>query len=141
MRGRHYGYIREYKPVDLPWIERMAKKYGHSEFVQDLLINPEKYSLVCAVVIPPYAVGAVYFDQCGAVLSGLCDDYGIRQLITIGRVLTESFKGGEIELHNHAERGTWQYKLLNRWGFEPKWPKNILTLVPIVKTIDEEWRH
>jgi hypothetical protein len=109
--------MREFRQDDLVWLRPIAEKYDSWENVQRIANDPEGYGLLAAMVIAPFALGAIFYDEHGAVGEGLCDDYGIKQFMRLGRFFCQMADELKIDLHNHEGQKAWQQKALKRLGF------------------------
>lgn len=116
--------IRPFEKRDLVWLRPMAEKYGSWDDCQAIAKDPDGYGLIIAMVVAPYCVGIICHDQHGPVLEGLCEDYGIKQLIRLGDFIVRLADDAGIDLHNHKwNEKRWYQKVLTRWGFEQTIPE------------------
>lgn len=115
--------VRALEKSDLVWLRPIAEKYGSWQDVKAIVAQPDDYGLIAAMVIAPYAVGAMFYDDHGVVLEGLCDTYGIKQLIRLGDAMCKMADHAGIDLHNHKwHEKSWYKGILARWGFEESTP-------------------
>lgn len=115
--------IRPFNKTDLVWLRPTAEKYGSWDDCQALAKDPDAYGLVCAFVIAPYTVGCLIVDAHGTILEGLCDDFGIKQFMKLGRFLCELADDTGIDLHNHKGQKAWERSALRRLGFTETVPE------------------
>jgi hypothetical protein len=109
--------IREFRQDDLVWLRPIAEKHNSWDDVQRVANDPEGYGVLIAMVIAPFTLGGIFYDEHGATLEGLCDDYGIKHFMRGARFLCQMADELQIDLHNHKGQKAWEEKALKRLGF------------------------
>jgi len=113
--------IRKMEKSDLVWLKPIAEKYNAWGRVKGMMTDD---SIVSAMTVAPYALGVIWHDVHGAVLQGLCDDYGIKQLIRLGDEMCKMADFAEIDLHTHNfNELPWHPRVYTRFGFEEAAPE------------------
>jgi hypothetical protein len=102
--------VKPYSPSDIHWLMPIAEKYGETNGMLTALSTRR-----CAMVTDHGAVMAIFPDEHGDCLAGLCND--AKKMLPIVPEILAWADAQSIRLHGHWAEGSWQAKLALQNGF------------------------